>query len=353
MNFSNAEMVDMVFVLGASDKNCLLATRIYLERYPNRRQPNRRAFEKLMERFQTTGSVAYNKGERTKRVLTEENQLNVLLTVTENPHIGQRDISNQLDIRRSSIQNILKENKMHPYHIQLLQELNEEDFQRRIHFCEWAQEKMRLQRNFAHLILFCDEATFHKNGNVNRHNFHYYATSNPHFVRTHSQNRWSLNVWGGVVGDYVIGPHFFEGRVTGQVYLDFLQNNMPQLMVHIPNEVRERSWFLHDGAPVHYTGPITNFLDETYGQQWIGRGAPIPWPARSPDLTKMDFSIWGFVKEQVYRIPPSTRDDMKIRIRNCFQSVNLEMCRNMTHSFEKRVGLCIQFNGGHFEQLIR
>jgi hypothetical protein len=124
-------------------------------------------------------------------------------------------------------------------------------------------------------------------------------------------------------------------------------------MVQIPNDIRQRLWFLHDGAPVHYTGPITNFLNQSFGQQWIGRGGPVSWPARSPDLTKMDFSIWGFVKDQVYQMPPTTRDDMKIRIRDCFRSITREMCRNMSRSFEDRVGLCIQANGGHFEQLIR
>lgn len=346
-------MVDMIYVLGASDKNSLLATRIYKERYPERREPDKKAFVNLMERFESTGSVSYKKNNRRKRVLTEENELNVLLAVTEDPHIGQRPLAQQMDISRSSVQRILTANKMHPYHIQLLQELNDGDYERRVTFCQWAQNKIREQRNFSNYVLFCDEATFHKNGNVNRHNFHYYSTTNPHFIRTHSQNRWSLNVWGGVVDHFLIGPYFFEGNVTGEVYLDFLQNHLPQLLAHIPNEIRERMWFLHDGAPVHFTRPIINFLNETYNQQWIGRGGPVPWPARSPDMTKMDFGIWGFVKDQVYNIPPNTKDDMKIRVRNCFQNITAEMCRNLSRSFEERIEICLEVNGGHFEHLLR
>lgn len=168
---------------------------------------------------------------------------------------------------------------MHPYHIQLQQELHVDDYQSRLEFCVWAQNTIRVLRNFVHLILFGDEATFHRNGSVNRHNFHYYPTENPYFVRYSTQNRWSLNVWGGVIGDNVIGPYFFEQRVTGEVYLD---------------------------------------------------------------LTKMDFSVWGFVKDQVYRISPTTREDMKIRIQNCFRSITVEMCRNLNRSFEKRLELCIR-----------
>lgn len=353
MNFSKSEMVDMIFVLGASDKNALLAKRLYQERYPDRRQPEKRAFEKLMERFERTGSVSYTKIKRQKRSRTDENEINVLLTVIENPHIGQRQLSQQVDVDRRSVQRILKDNKMHPYHIQLQQELHVDDYQSRLEFCVWAQNKIRVLRNFVHLILFGDEATFHRNGSVNRHNFHYYATENPHFVRYSTQNRWSLNVWGGVIGDNVIGPYFFEQRVTGEVYLDFLQNYLPGLFAERAIEIPQEMWFLHDGAPVHHTRPIINFLNNTYRDRWIGRGGPIAWPPRSPDLTKMDFSVWGFVKDQVYRISPTTREDMKIRIQNCFRSITVEMCRNLNRSFEKRLELCIRENGRHFEHLIK
>lgn len=353
MNYSQAELVDMIFVLGASDKNALLATRIYQQRFPDRRQPHKKVFQKVMERFETTGSVVYSKRSRAKRTLNEENELNTLLAVTENPHIGQRPLSHQVDVARSTVQRILKVNKMHPFHIQLLQELFPADYQRRLDFCLWVQNKIRNQRNLVNLVLFGDEATFHRNGCVNRHNFHYYATENPHFIRYKTQNRWSLNVWGGIIGTYVIGPYFFEQRVTGEVYLNFLENHLPPLLDGVPNELREEMWFLHDGAPVHYTGPIINHLNVTYPNRWIGRGGPVAWPARSPDLTKMDFGIWGFVKDRVYQLAPTTREDMKNRIRDCFHTITAEMCINLSNEFENRVNLCIEANGAHFEHLIR
>ena len=33
---------------------------------------------------------------------------------------------------------------------------------------------------------------------------------------------------------------------------------------------------------------------------WIGRNGPIPWPARSPDLSQLDFFLWGYIKNIVY-----------------------------------------------------
>jgi hypothetical protein len=48
---------------------------------------------------------------------------------------------------------------------------------------------------------------------------------NAHWVRhVDPQVRWSINVWGGIIGEHVLGPHFFEGHLNGQMYLEFLRN---------------------------------------------------------------------------------------------------------------------------------
>ncbi|KAJ8866767.1 hypothetical protein PR048_032628 [Dryococelus australis] len=44
-----------------------------------------------------------------------------------------------------------------------------------------------------------------------------------------------------------------------------------------------------------------------FGQQWIGRGGPITWPARSPDLTPLDYFVWGHVEGMIYDTPVESR----------------------------------------------
>jgi hypothetical protein len=36
--------------------------------------------------------------------------------------------------------------------------------------------------------------------------------------------------------------------------------------------------------------------------RWIGRGGSITWPPRSPDLTPLDFFLWGYAKNIVYQV---------------------------------------------------
>ena len=50
---------------------------------------------------------------------------------------------------------------------------------------------------------------------------------------------------------------------------------------------------MQDGAPPHFSCSVTDVLNERFPDVWIGRGGPIPWPTRRPDLSPLDFFLWG------------------------------------------------------------
>lgn len=141
MNFTKNELIDMVYVLGESDRNC--AKRIYHQRYPDRRIPDQKSFEKLHERFTETGNVAYKKPIIDKRATDNGNQLSVILTAIEDPHVSQKKIAEVVGISRTSVRRILKQHQYHPYKIQLHQELKDTDFDNRMVFCNWEQTKLQ------------------------------------------------------------------------------------------------------------------------------------------------------------------------------------------------------------------
>jgi hypothetical protein len=68
----------------------------------------------------------------------------------------------------------------------------------------------------------------------------------------------------------------------------------------VPLEVRREMWFQHDGAPAHFTNIVHEYLDEKFGNKWIGRGGPMTWPPRSPHLTQLDFFLWVYMQSLVY-----------------------------------------------------
>lgn len=38
---------------------------------------------------------------------------------------------------------------------------------------------------------------------------------------------------------------------------------------------------------------VRESLNDTFSYRWIGRGGPISWPPRSPDITCLVLSLWG------------------------------------------------------------
>ena len=354
MNYSIQEKTDMILIIGESFGNCLLAARVYAERYNDRRRPNKRFLEKLLATFKTTGSV--NVKRKTSKVVTdnEENQFVTLASVVQDPHVSTRVVARETGLSQSSVSRILRKHKYHPYHIEMHQHLYGTDFQKRLEFCLRIMDEIGEKHDFLSYVLFTDESTFHNNGLVNRHNFHYYDTENRHLFRTTDrQNRWSLNVFGGIIGDYVVGPYFFDGHLNGRQFLEFLRTDFWILLENIPLNIRQTMWIQLDGAPAHFSTGVRTYLNRKFPNKWIGRGGSIDWPPRSPGLTPMDYFLWGYVKNLVFNTPPTTPENMQERIRNAFHTITPNMLFNVRRSFEKRAYLCIQADGHHFEQILQ
>jgi hypothetical protein len=89
-----------------------------------------------------------------------------------------------------------------------------------------------------------------------------------------------------------------------------------------------------------------------YPNQWIGRGGPIHWPASSPDLTPLDFFLWGHMQNYIYFEPIATLEELNGKIVEAIATITPEMLQNTKRSLIRRANLCIEMHGGHFEQLL-
>ncbi len=56
--------------------------------------------------------------------------------------------------------------------------------------------------------------------------------------------------------------------------------------------------FQQDSAPPHYKRTVQNYLNETFPNRWVGHGGPYKRPPRLPDLSPLDFAVWGIIKRQ-------------------------------------------------------
>ncbi|XP_057322509.1 uncharacterized protein LOC130665898 [Microplitis mediator] len=157
-------------------------------------------------------------------------------------------------------------------------------------------------------------------------------------------------MWGGIVGNVVI-LHPLPDAMNGANYLTFLQEVLPEALAQLPPDERPQ-WFQHDGAPTHTAAQVTEYLNATYPNSWIGRNGPFPWPPRSPDLTPLDFFLWGYMKGVVYETEPEDQFETMARIQVAYLNITPDMMEKVRTDLIRRCRLCIQVGGGTFEQLL-
>lgn len=105
------------------------------------------------------------------------------------PTLSTRQLSAVSSINHTNIWSILKTYKFHPYKIHLVQDINEDIFYRRLHFCELIREQIINNPNLFFNIRFSYECSFFLNGTVNRHNCRDWLDETPHsFNEGHTQH---------------------------------------------------------------------------------------------------------------------------------------------------------------------
>ncbi|PSN46666.1 hypothetical protein C0J52_06361 [Blattella germanica] len=71
-----------------------------------------------------------------------------------------------------------------------------------------------------------------------------------------------------------------------------------------------------------------------------------------PDLTPMDFYLWGTVKDEVYRRKPCTLEGLRQEITAACAAIPIETLTDVVAATAHRSVMCLAANGQHFEHLI-
>jgi hypothetical protein len=355
--YSAAEYAEMLILYGECGRSAREAARQYAIRFPQRLpHPNYNVFLRLVSRARDTGSLMPTReeiGGPPREARTPETEDAVLQGFDDNGQISIRTVANMVNTSKSTVQRILRDNRRHAYHYTRVQNLIPEDHEARVNFCTWLLQQHDADPNFVNNILFTDESLFSREGTFNCHNYHIWAEENPHAKHVgRFQHRFTINLWAGILGDSIVGPFEFPARLNAQHYMNFLEQDLPELLEDVPLQHFLNEWFQHDGAPVHFSRQVRQILDRRYQNSWIGRGGPVNWPARSPDLTPLDYFLWGHLKNYIYREPVNNLEELNDRIHEALAAVTPNMIRLARENLIKRARLCLDMEGGHFEHLL-
>lgn len=161
---------------------------------------------------------------------------------------------------------------------------------------------------------------------------------------------------------FILEPHFFEEddaggalktvTVNGQRYERLLTNFVLPKLRDLPEEEQQLIIFQQDGAPPHIFRPVKDILREFFGPRIISRHFPEQWPPRSPDLSPLDYWLWGYLKSRVFAHGPETLEALKDAIKEEISLISPEQLRQAVEHFAVRVSAVIEQNGGHFEHFL-
>jgi len=354
---NNQEKVQMLLIYGRCNRNSRQSAKMYAEQYPGRYHPPHTLFIKIEKLLINHGAFSV-KGVRNQQIrqnnINDDVELQVLAYIRLNPRSSVRHVGREVGISFGLVHKILKKHKLHPYKPELVQHLRPTDPERRLNFIAWLLVQIDTQPLFLNQILWTDESKFTNNGVINKQNNRLWSDVNPHWaVDSRHQTVWGTNVWCGLIGGKLLGPYFYEENLNARRYLAFLTNVLPLMLENLPLATRQTLYFQHDGAPAHNAHIVRDHLNRVYEEKWFGTYGPIEWPARSPDITPLDFFLWGHLKTIVYADPPVNLADLKNKI--------VVACNNLTENqimsatnrgCLQRFQLCVENHGANFEQFI-
>ena len=122
------------------------------------------------------------------------------------------------------------------------------------------------------------------------------------FLMEKSKEEWDFEVFKSGLMRYLVFRNvkpccLMRHTVQGHRKMDGIWNRFKlksTSRITFEQGIISRVIFMQDAAPRHFSCFVTDVFNERFPDAWIGRGGPIPWPPRSPDLSPLDFCLWGF-----------------------------------------------------------
>ena len=229
------------------------------------------------------------------------------------------------------------------YYIKLKRPLTPEDYDARLQMCEELRGQMIKDAAFAQNLFFSGEAVFHMSGRVTKHNCTIWGPEVPPESDNERESP-KVVVWCGMSKDQVYGPFFFsEPEEREEHYTNMLRTFLLPLLRR--RDRMATTVFQHDGAAAHLGPKVRQFLDDKFPKRWLGRRGLVKWAPWSPDLSPVDFYLWGEIKNQVYRSRSKSVAELRTKITSAANSIRLRSLEAAFQEWLKRVDYCLNNQG--------
>jgi hypothetical protein len=189
---------------------------------------------------------------------------------------------------------------LYPYKPKNVQPLTKAHKNQRIAFSDWITQQ---DPKFIDHVIWSDEKLWEERVHPNKQNERVWAEVDPEVeVDCRVQGGKKIICWGAIINGQVI-LHWFplNTSVNQHVYLDMLKTVLWPAVRSV--STNRQYWYQQDGAMAHTTNMVRDWLGTKFGTRVISRYAEQPWPAKSPDLSPLDFWFWSVCLRELRRCP--------------------------------------------------
>lgn len=323
--------------------------------------PSRWQFQNAVEQFHKTGEITDQRKNNCKEtsVRTEDTLERIRQSVNESPHKSLARRSSELEISKTTLWRAMtKDLKLYPYKIHTMQNLTDLHKKKRVEMSKMFNTKMENDPRWIGKVWFSDEAHFHLNGLVNRQNYRFWGSENPHLdPQEKPLHSPKVTAWCALSEKGIIGPYWFEdddGRTT-----TVNQFNYQEVIGKFQQELRSNrlgattAWFMQDGATCHTAITTREYLKTLFKDRVISGKTEFPWSPNSPDLNPLDYFLWGYCKDNVYKNNPQNLDELKTEVESFIATITRLTCKKVIQNFGLRLNRIMVKKGSHIEHTIK
>ncbi|CAO4363115.1 unnamed protein product [Caenorhabditis nigoni] len=273
--------------------------------------------------------------------------------ITRNDALSMNKMATSLGIGRRTIQRIVKKDLgLHSYRLRRGQYLSERSKKNRFQKSKKLLAALTARRLSE--VIWTDEKIFTIRPIPNSQNQRQLlqkdeARSPKRKMAFNQMFPQSVMVWAGFTSEGKAPLVFIDRnvKINSEVYQNTVLKDV--LLPWVTGHFGQQPFILQqDWAPSHGSKSTKAVLDAHFPGYWDKD----MWPASSPDLNPLDFSVWGFLDKVMAHSHPNL-ESLKRALLKAWDDLDLDYLRRTVESVPTRLKACIKAKGANFEYLLK